>query len=597
MDQNNRRQAIALAGAIETLLGRLAKNTMNAKERAESWLVEAVDLTTQEEIKKLIQEDGNALQEAFYQDLEFGTGGLRGIMGVGSMRINPYTIGAATQGLADYLKKQFPISAKVAIAYDSRNQSDSLAKAAADVLTANGIEVYLFQHLRPTPVLSFAVRKLKCQSGIVITASHNPPEYNGYKVYWEDGGQVVPPHDKGIIDCVRAVGSLNNVKFQGNDALLHWVNEDFDQEYLDMALPLIRQTEAIAHQAQTPMVFTSIHGTGITMVPKLLEKMGFQNVHIVAEQAVPNGNFPTVQSPNPEEKPALQMAIDLAEKTNAQWVLGTDPDADRVGLCVRDHNGKMALLNGNQTGALLAYYQLQQSGTHHASGLPYFTARTIVTSTLIEEIATAYGVPCYSTLTGFKYIAAVIREKEGKEKFLCGGEESYGYLIGDDVRDKDAVLSAAALSEIGAWTLSQGSSLWGMLMEIYSRFGLYHEELVSITLKGLEGMQKIKDMMDNYRQHPPQQLGGVSVTETRDYMKQTFIKKDGTTGTLALPPSNVMQFVLEDGSTITARPSGTEPKIKFYFSMKENFEGQDAYVHQVEKLKARMKQIELEMIG
>jgi phosphoglucomutase len=333
------------------------------------------------------------------------------------------------------------------------------------------------------------------------------------------------------------------------------------------------------------------------MVPKLLEKMGFENVHIVAEQAVPNGNFPTVQSPNPEEKPALQMAIDLAEKTNAQWVLGTDPDADRVGLCVRDHNGKMALLNGNQTGALLAYYQLQQSGTHHASGLPYFTARTIVTSTLIEEIATAYGVPCYSTLTGFKYIAAVIREKEGKEKFLCGGEESYGYLIGDDVRDKDAVLSAAALSEIGAWTLSQGSSLWGMLMEIYSRFGLYHEELVSITLKGLEGMQKIKDMMDNYRQHPPQQLGGVSVTETRDYLKQTFIKKDGTTGTLDLPPSNVMQFVLEDGSTITARPSGTEPKIKFYFSMKENFEGQDAYAHQVEKLKARMKQIELEMIG
>ena len=586
-----------MAGAIKKLLGRLAKNTMNAKERAESWLVEAVDLTTQEEIKKLIQEDGNALQEAFYQDLEFGTGGLRGIMGVGSMRINPYTIGAATQGLADYLKKQFPISAKVAIAYDSRNQSDSLAKAAADVLTANGIEVYLFQHLRPTPVLSFAVRKLKCQSGIVITASHNPPEYNGYKVYWEDGGQVVPPHDKGIIDCVRAVGSLNNVKFHGNDALLHWVNEDFDQEYLDMALPLIRQKEAIAHQAQTPMVFTSIHGTGITMVPKLLEKMGFQNVHIVAEQAVPNGNFPTVQSPNPEEKPALQMAIDLAEKTNAQWVLGTDPDADRVGLCVRDHNGKMALLNGNQTGALLAYYQLQQSGTHDSSGLPYFTARTIVTSTLIEEIATAHGVPCYSTLTGFKYIAAVIREKEGKEKFLCGGEESYGYLIGDDVRDKDAVLSAAALSEIGAWTLSQGSSLWGMLMEIYSRFGLYHEELVSITLKGLEGMQKIKDMMDNYRQHPPQQLGGVSVTETRDYMKQTFIKKDGTTGTLALPPSNVMQFVLEDGSTITARPSGTEPKIKFYFSMKENFEGQDAYVHQVEKLKARMKQIELEMIG
>ncbi len=586
-----------MEGTIATLLGRLAKNTMNAKERAESWMVEAVDLNTQEEIKKLIQEDGASLQEAFYQDLEFGTGGLRGIMGVGSMRINPYTIGAATQGLADYLKKQFPNGSKVAIAYDSRNQSDSLAKAAADVLTGNGIEVYLFQHLRPTPVLSFAVRKLQCQSGIVITASHNPPEYNGYKVYWEDGGQVVPPHDKGIIECVRAVGSLNNVKFKGNDALLHWIDENWDAEYLNMAMPLIRQKSAIERQASTPMVFTSIHGTGITMVPQLLEKMGFKNVHIVEEQAKPDGNFPTVQSPNPEEKPALQMAINLADKVNAQWVLGTDPDADRVGLCVRDHHGKMALLNGNQTGALLAYYQLQQAGTHHPSGLPYFTARTIVTSTLIEEIASAFGVPCYSTLTGFKYIAAVIKEREGKEKFLCGGEESYGYLIGDDVRDKDAVLSAAALSEIGAWTLDQGSSLWGMLMEIYGRFGLYHEELVSVTLKGIEGMQKIKDMMNNYRQNPPQHLGGVPVIETRDYLNQSFVSSNGTTGKLELPASNVMQFILEDGSTITARPSGTEPKIKFYFSMKEDFMGQDKYADQVEKLKGRMKQIEQEMIG
>ncbi len=570
---------------------------MNAKERAESWLVEAVDLNTQNEIKSLIQEDGNALQEAFYQDLEFGTGGLRGVMGVGSMRINTYTIGAATQGLADYLKKQFPYGSKVAIAYDSRNQSDSLAKAAADVLTGNGIEVYLFQHLRPTPVLSFAVRKLKCQSGIVITASHNPPEYNGYKVYWEDGGQVVPPHDKGIIDCVRAVGSLNHVKFKGNDELLHWIDENWDAEYLNMAMPLIRQKSAIERQASTPLVFTSIHGTGITMVPQLLKKMGFENVHVVEEQAKPDGNFPTVQSPNPEEKPALQMAINLADKVNAQWVLGTDPDADRVGLCVRDHHGKMALLNGNQTGALLAYYQLQQAGTTHSSGLPYFTARTIVTSTLIEEIANSFHVPCYSTLTGFKYIAAVIREREGKEKFLCGGEESYGYLIGDDVRDKDAVISAAALSEIGAWTLDNGSSLWGMLMEIYGRYGLYHEELVSITLKGLEGMQKIKDMMNNFRQNPPRQLGGIGVQETRDYLNQSFVNERGENGKLNLPPSNVMQFVLSDGSTITARPSGTEPKIKFYFSMKEEFNGQDHYTTQVERLKSRMKQIEQEMIG
>ncbi|MEY2938183.1 MAG: hypothetical protein RL062_772 [Bacteroidota bacterium] len=570
---------------------------MNAKERATSWLVNSVDQQTQEEIQQLIAEDGVALQEAFFQDLEFGTGGLRGVMGIGSTRINRYTIGAATQGLADYLKKQYPAGSKVAIAYDSRNQSDTLARAAADVLTGNGITVYLFRNLRPTPVLSFAVRQLGCQSGIVITASHNPPEYNGYKVYWSDGGQVVPPHDKGIIQCVRSVGSFDNVQFKGNDELLHFLEADWDQHYLDMALPLIRSKSDIAAQCNVPMVYTSIHGAGITMVPQLLEKMGFKNVHIVAEQAEPDGNFSTVKSPNPEEKEALALAIQLAEKTNSEWVLGTDPDTDRVGLCVKDNQGKMALLNGNQTGALLAYYQLQMAGKIHPSGLPYFTARTIVTSTLIEEIASSFGVPCYSTLTGFKYIAAVIAEREGKEKFLCGGEESYGYLIGDDVRDKDAVISAAALSEIGAWALNNGSSLWGLLMEIYERYGLFHEELVSITLKGLDGMEKIKSMMDNFRNHAPKTLGGVAVVETRDYWKQEKTGLDGSTQPIELPASNVMQFVLSDGSTITARPSGTEPKIKFYFSMKEAFLGQDQYAEQVRKLQEKMKVIEKEMIG
>ena len=570
---------------------------MNALERAATWLVDAVDESTQNEVKALMAENGPALQEAFYQDLEFGTGGLRGVMGIGAMRINRYTIGAATQGLANYIRQQVNGPAKVAIAYDSRNQSDTLARTAADVLTGNGLEVYLFESLRPTPVLSFAVRQLQCQAGIVITASHNPPEYNGYKVYWQDGAQVVPPHDKGIIQCVRGVSSFNDVVFKGNDDLLHILDASWDENYLNTVLPLVENSESIGKVADTPIVFTSIHGTGITMVPPLLQRMGFKNVQVVEEQAKPDGNFPTVKSPNPEEREALALAIALAEKTNAAWVLGTDPDADRVGLCVRDHQGKMALLNGNQTGALLAYHQLKQKGKMHPSGLPYFTARTIVTSTLIEDIATSFGVPCYSTLTGFKYIAAVIREREGKEKFLVGGEESYGYLIGDDVRDKDAVISAAALSEAGAHALANGSSLWDMLMDIYAQYGLYHEELVSITLKGLDGVQKIKSMMSGFREQAPRALGGKVVLELRDYFLQRATLSNGTTYVLDQPQSDVLQFILEDGSTISARPSGTEPKIKFYFSMKAPFQGKDTYYQQVDEMKQRMKVIEQELIG
>jgi phosphomannomutase len=391
------------------------------------------------------------------------------------------------------------------------------------------------------------------------------------------------------------IGSL--VVFNGNDDLLHILDASWDENYLNAMLPLVQNSEAIDKVADTPIVFTSIHGTGITMVPPLLKRMGFKNLHVVEEQAKPDGNFPTVKSPNPEERDALSMAIALAEQTNAAWVLGTDPDADRVGLCVRDHTGQMALLNGNQTGAILAYHQLKQKGKVHPSGLPYFTARTIVTSALIEDIATSFGVPCYSTLTGFKYIAAVIREREGKEKFLVGGEESYGYLIGDDVRDKDAVISAAALSEAGAHALANGSSLWDLLMKIYAQYGLYHEELVSITLKGLDGVQKIKAMMSNFRANAPQSLGGKAVVELRDYQLQKATLSDGTTYVLEQPQSDVLQFILEDGSTISARPSGTEPKIKFYFSMKDAFKGQDEYYQQVEEMKQRMKHIEQELIG
>ena len=570
---------------------------MKAIERAQSWLVDAVDEATQSQIRDWMTNGAKELEEAFYDDLEFGTGGLRGLMGVGSMRINPYTIGNATQGLANYLKKNVTGEIAVAIAYDSRNQSPELARSAADVLTGNGIRVKLFAALRPTPILSFAVRDFHCQAGIVITASHNPPEYNGYKVYWSDGAQVVAPHDKGIIQEVRAVGSLNNVVFKGNDDLLEWIHEDWDERYVQMAMGWMRNLGSVQRQSTTPSVYTSIHGSGISMVPKMLARMGFTNVHVVKEQEQPDGNFPTVKSPNPEEKAALHLAIQLANQVNAEWVLGTDPDADRVGLCVRDHLGQMALLNGNQTGALLVYYHLQNVGQYHQNGLPYFTARTIVTSSLIEDISLHYKVPCYQTLTGFKFIASVIKEREGQEQFLCGGEESYGYLIGDDVRDKDAVLSSLSISEMGAWCLAKGTSIWGMLMEIYECFGLYHEELVSVTIQGLEGVKKIKEMMLQFRTHAPRFLGGQPVLEVRDYLNAIALDHSGRQTKIQLPLSDVMQFVLADGSIVTVRPSGTEPKIKFYFSMRTKFLGVDHYYQQVEELKLKMKIIEQEILG
>lgn len=558
---------------------------MSALERAKTWLVESVDAGTQQEVEKLISLGGRELEEHFYDELEFGTGGLRGMMGVGSMRINRYTIGMATQGLATYLLKQFPAGAKVAIAYDSRNGSPELAQAAADVLTGNGIQVLLFAALRPTPVLSFAVRDKGCQSGIVITASHNPPEYNGYKVYWNDGAQIVPPHDKGIIQEVRNVTSLNEVKFTGNPSLLKTIDSTWDSTYLNKVMGLISCQEQVAQFSHLPIVYTPIHGSGITMVPAILEQMGFSQVNIVEEQRQPDGNFPTVASPNPEEKDAMKMAVALAEKTQAAWVLATDPDADRVGLCVRDHEGKMVLLNGNQSAALLVYFQMKTKGRFAPDGRPHYIARTIVTTPMLEEMAAAENIPCYRTLTGFKYIAGVIREKENQEAFLAGGEESYGYLVGEFVRDKDAVISAAILSEMGAWCAAQGKTHWDILMELYAQFGLYHEELVSITLKGLDGLAQIKSMMTALRTNPPKQLGGMPVIQTLDYLGET-----------PLPKSDVLQFQLEDGSWISARPSGTEPKIKFYFSMKMLFEGKERYGFQVEGLRARMKGIETELL-
>lgn len=566
-------------------------------EKAQSWLIDSVDEATQNEIKALIAQDPKTLIESFYTDLDFGTGGLRGVMGAGTNRINRYTIGMATQGLANYILSKFSKEeSSVAIAYDSRNNSKFYAQTAADVLSANGIKVFVFSELRPTPLLSFAVRELGCKAGIVITASHNPPEYNGYKVYWEDGAQVLPPHDKGIIDEVRAVQGISAVKFTANSALIHTIDASVEKAYLKKLNEVILSKEEIKSASGLKIVFTPIHGTGITMVPKALNALGFANVLLVEEQAVPDGNFPTVKSPNPEEKDALQMALDLAQRENADMLFGTDPDADRVGIAVRNDSNELILLNGNQTGSLLVWYQISR---RKAKGLlkgNEYVAKTIVTTDLIEDIAKSFQIPWYDTLTGFKYIAGVMREREGKEFFIGGGEESYGYLVGEFVRDKDAVLSSVVIAEIAAWAHANNTTMYGLLMDIYEQYGLYHEELVSITIKGMDGVEKIKSMMSNLRSNPPQMLGGSKVKEIRDIASgEKKLIASGDVQKMDLPSSNVLQFVLEDGSKVSARPSGTEPKIKFYFSIKEKFGGRLNYASQVERIKQRIETIKSEL--
>lgn len=568
------------------------------QQKAEAWLTSAaIDEATKHEIERMIASDEKELIERFYSDLEFGTGGLRGIMGVGTMRMNVYTIGMATQGLANYILAQFPgATSRVAIAYDSRNNSPLFAQTAANVLSANGIDVHLFSELRPTPLLSYAVRKLHCQAGIVITASHNPKEYNGYKVYWEDGAQVLPPHDKGIIGEVRKIMLPDDVKFTGDASRIHSIEPEVEEAYFSELQSIIHSPDAIKQARDLKIVYTSIHGAGITMVPRALEALGFKNVFTVEQQATPDGNFSTVQSPNPEEREALSMALQLAEEKNADLVIGTDPDTDRVGMAIRDNGGKMVLLNGNQAACLLVYYQLERMHEKNAIQSNHYIAKTIVTTDLLEEIAKLHGVKWYDTLTGFKYIAGVIREKEGKEIFIAGGEESYGYSVGEFVRDKDAVLSSVVLCEIAAWCSANNRSLWSLLMEIYERCGLYHESLLSVTLKGLDGLQQIQSKMENLRTNPPKQLASSEVAELRDIqLQQSSNLRTGERVKLDLPASNVLQFVLADGSKISARPSGTEPKIKFYFSMKAPFSGQDHYREQVAEMEARMATIQSEL--
>ena len=561
----------------------------SAKEKARLWKTYDLDAETRAEIERMEREDEKLFIDSFYSDLEFGTGGLRGVMGVGSMRMNKYTVGMATQGLANYILKhhaQVGGEGSVAIAYDSRNNSSYFANIAAEILAKNGIYVYLFSELRPTPLLSFTVRELKCTAGIVITASHNPKEYNGYKVYWSDGGQILPPHDKGIITEVKIANAAQDAgatQDSAKDSSKDAVQDSFgkkgeilevplhvEEKYLELVRGLTLSEEAVKQEKDISIVYTSIHGSGITLVPKTLAALGFSNVSVVEEQAVPDGNFPTVESPNPEEKSAMKMALELGEKVNAELVLGTDPDTDRVGLAVRNDNNELVLINGNQAGSLLVYYRLLVGKGKGKLPEHPFIGKTIVTTELIARIAESFGVPCYDTLTGFKFIAGLIKEKEGKENFVAGGEESYGYLVSDFVRDKDAALSAVQFAEIAAYAKSKGTTLWGMLKDLYLQHGVFQEELVSITLKGIDGVAQIQSMMSRLRTTPPQTLGGVALAELHDVKAGTCKNMlTGETTSLPYPSSDVLQFILTDGSKISARPSGTEPKIKFYFSLRK----------------------------
>ncbi|HKL38912.1 MAG TPA: phospho-sugar mutase [Bacteroidales bacterium] len=554
------------------------------KKKANGWLEGDYDKETKEQVRNLLENNEKELIDAFYKDLEFGTGGLRGIMGVGTNRMNIYTVGTATQGLSNYLHKQFSglSQIKAVIAYDSRNNSRLFAEKAASVLSANGIYVYLFDKLKPTPELSFAIRHLSCQAGIVITASHNPKEYNGYKVYWEDGGQIISPHDKNIINEVQKIQDISEVNFNGNDQKIESIGENIDQVYLDQIKTLSLNPDIIGQQKDLKIVFTPLHGTGVDLVPRALEKIGFTNVIHVPEQDEINGDFPTVHSPNPEEHAALKMALDKAEETDADLVMATDPDADRVGIAVRNKKGQLEILNGNQAASLLINYLLSQwKNKGKLSGKEYIV-KTIVTTELLADIAEAYGVDHYDTLTGFKYIAHKIKQLEGSKTFIAGGEESYGYLAGDFVRDKDAVISCALLAETTAFAKANGNSLFDQLIDIYMEHGFFKEKLLSIVKHGKEGEEEIRQMMDQFRNNPPDSINGQDLMLIHDYTKQkTMDLMSHLRYDIKLPKANVLQFILKDGSKISLRPSGTEPKIKFYFSVndkldkRENFEKVD----------------------
>jgi phosphoglucomutase len=553
---------------------------MNRDVRTEAlnWINSNIDQQSKDEITKLLDDPEN-LTEAFYKDLEFGTGGLRGIMGIGSNRINKYTIGKATQGLANYLVKTYPNEQiKAVVAYDSRNNSQFFAQTTADVFSANGIKVFLFESLRPTPELSFTINHLKCHSGVVITASHNPKEYNGYKAYWNDGAQLITPHDKNVIDEVNKINSPDEVKFNREQSLIELIGADIDKLYLAKIKSQSLSPDSIAAKNDIKIIYTPIHGTGYKLIPECLKDFGFTNVHLLQSQSEPNGNFPTVIFPNPEEKEALALALEKAAEINADLVLATDPDADRVGIAIKDNKGKYILLNGNQTGSLMVYYALRRWKELNKYKGNEYVIKTIVTTGLIYDIADHYGVKCYNTLTGFKHIAALIRELEGKEKFIIGGEESYGYMIGDFVRDKDAVSSCALIAEMCAHAATQEQSLYDFLIEMYIKFGYYKEKLISITKKGIKGASEIADMMSSFRENPPTSFASSNVTKITDYQNSTVLMtKTNEVANIDYPKSNVLQFYTEDGYKISMRPSGTEPKIKFYLSANTKLENAESY--------------------
>ena len=563
------------------------------QQKVNQWLNGNYDQQTKDEIQKLQNENPTDLADSFYQNLEFGTGGLRGIMGVGTNRMNKYTVGMATQGYANYLKEVYPDDeVKVAIAHDSRNNARFFAETTANVFAANGIKVFLFEALRPTPELSFAIRELGCQGGVVCTASHNPKEYNGYKAYWNDGSQLVPPHDKNVIKEVEKITSVDDVKWEGGAANITIIGKEIDDKYIAMVKGLSVYPEVIAKQKDLKIVYTPIHGTGIVLVPPVLEAFGFTNVHIVEEQKTPDGNFPTVGYPNPEEKATMSIGLEKAKELDADILLGTDPDADRVGIGVKDNHGEWVLMNGNQT-AVLAFNYLLEARKEKGIAQPNdMIITTIVTTGMADGLAAAYGVPCYRVLTGFKWIAQMIREKEGKENYVVGGEESFGLMIGDRVRDKDAVSAVALLCEMAAYEKDKGKTLFEKLLELYVKFGFYKEDLISITKKGMDGQQQIAAMMQGFRDNPPKEIDGVKVVQLLDYDTSKGINpQTGEEWAIKLPKSNVLQFITEDGSLISARPSGTEPKIKFYFSVKEKLENADQFDEVNKKLDTKIQNI------
>jgi phosphoglucomutase len=566
------------------------------KDKVDQWLNGNYDDATKASIQQMLSDNPDEIVDAFYKNLEFGTGGLRGIMGIGTNRMNKYTVGMATQGFANYLKKSFAGEISVAIGHDCRNNSRDFAEITANVFAANGIKVYLFESLRPTPELSFTIRHLNCKGGVVCTASHNPKEYNGYKAYWDDGAQLVPPHDKNVIAEVEKISSVEEVRWSGGESNITIIGKEMDELYLDMVKGLSVYPEICKQQHDLKIVYTPIHGSGIMLVPAALQKLGFDNVHIVKEQSTPDGNFPTVVYPNPEERETMSIGLQQAKDLDADILLGTDPDADRVGIGVKNNKGEWVLMNGNQTALLAFNYMIEARKAKGIAQSNDMVIKTIVTTNMIDVIAQQNNIACYNVLTGFKWIASLIKEKEGKENYVIGGEESFGLMIGNGIRDKDSVSAVTILCEMAAYEKAKGRTLFDKLIDLYLQYGFYKEDLLSITKKGMNGAAEIAAMMETFRSNPPQTIDGVKVKELKDFQLQKATNiTSGDVISINLPKSNVLQFILEDDTIVSARPSGTEPKIKFYFSVNTNLENATEFDQKEKELDDKIERIIKEM--